>query len=140
MLAVKLEVDTNPPAGAKLTTSLVRRHILLNLQHHDQASLLAGKLHAILQQPYFKGRDLYDLMWYLSDRDWPVPNLDLLNTALKQTDWDGTSLTANNWRKTVREKIESIPWEKALEDACPFLASQEEITLLTKKNLLSLLK
>ncbi len=57
MLAVKLEVDTNPPTGAKLDTSLVRRHVLLNLQHHDQTSLLAGKLHAILQRPYFKGRD-----------------------------------------------------------------------------------
>lgn len=140
MLAVKLEVDTNPPVGARRTTSLVRRHVLLNLQHHDQASLLAGKLHAILQRPYFKGRDLYDLMWYLSDREWPVPNLDLLNNALKQTGWDGASITANNWRKAVREKIESIPWEQALSDVRPFLASQDEITLLTKENLLNLLK
>jgi len=85
ILAVKIEVDTNPPAGARLATSLVRRHVLLNLQHHDQSSLLAGKLHAILQRPYFKGHDLYDMMWYLSDMEWPVPNLDLLNNALKQT-------------------------------------------------------
>jgi hypothetical protein len=48
VLAVKIEIDTNPPAGALLETSLVRRHVLLNLQHHKRASLLAGKLHAIL--------------------------------------------------------------------------------------------
>jgi hypothetical protein len=53
MLAVKIEVDTNPPAGAGLATTVVRRHVLLQLQHHDRASLLAGKLHAILQRPYY---------------------------------------------------------------------------------------
>ena len=29
-LAVSLEVDTNPPAGAGLTTTVVRRHVILN--------------------------------------------------------------------------------------------------------------
>jgi predicted nucleotidyltransferase component of viral defense system len=70
-LSIKLEVDTRPPAGAGLTTSVIRRYLPLRLQHHDKASLLAGKLHAILQWPYTKGRDLYDLFWYLSDPDWP---------------------------------------------------------------------
>jgi predicted nucleotidyltransferase component of viral defense system len=140
VLAVKIEVDTNPPAGATLTTSLVRRHVLLNLQHHDRASLLAGKLHAVLQRPHLKGRDLYDLVWYLSDREWPAPNLELLNNALKQTDWPGATLTAENWRETVRSRIESISWEQALDDVQPFLASQQEIKLLTKNNLLGLLK
>lgn len=52
-------------AGAGLATTLVRRHVLLHLHHpglrdhHDQASLLGGKLHAILQRSYLKGRDLY---------------------------------------------------------------------------------
>ncbi len=138
-LAVKLEVDTNPPAGARLTTSLVRRHVLLNLQHHDPSSLLAGKLHAILQRPYLKGRDLYDLIWYLSDREWAPPNLDLLNNALKQTNWTGEFITPANWRKIARAKIETISWEQALNDVRPFLASQQEISLLTKDNLLGLL-
>ncbi len=93
-LAVKLEVDTNPPAGAGLTTTVVRRHVLLQLQHHDRASLLAGKLHAILQRPYVKGRDVYDLLWYLSDPTWPPPNLVMLNNALQQTGWQNTHTQA----------------------------------------------
>jgi hypothetical protein len=139
VLAVKLEVDTNPPNGAGATTSLVRRHVLLNLHHHDRASLLAGKLHAILQRPHLKGRDLYDLMWYLSDRTWPAPNLILLNNALSQTGWMNPILTENNWRGIVREKIEAIFWAQALEDVRPFLASQRDIDLLTKENLTQLL-
>lgn len=140
VLAVKLEVDINPPAGAKLTTSLVRRHVLLNLQHHDQASLLAGKLHAVLQRPYLKGRDLYDLIWYLSDKSWSPPNLTLLNNALAQTGWTDSSITNENWRATIYSRIESASFEQTLEDVRPFLAVQNESDLLTKENLMRLLK
>src|SRR4030067_3635034 len=98
-----MEGDTHPPAGAVLMTTLVRRYVTLQLQHHDKASWLAGKLHAILQRPYLKGRDLYDLAWYLSDPEWPEPNLELLNNALRQTGRQGRSLTEKNWSKAVRE-------------------------------------
>lgn len=138
-LAVKLEVDTRPPAGATLETSLVRRHVLLNIQHHDRASLLAGKLHAILQRPYMKGRDLYDLIWYLSDRNWPAPNLMLLNHALAQTDWSGPNLTLENWHEVVRMRIEAVPFEQASMDVRPFLVSDEDIKLVSRENLLRLL-
>ena len=140
VLAVKIEIDTNPPVGASLGTSLVRRHVMLNLQHHDQASLLAGKLHAILQRPFLKGRDLYDLIWYLSDRDWPAPNLVLLNNALNQTAWMGPIVNAENWREIVCAKIKAISFEQALDDVQPFLGSNEDIRLLTKENLMHLLK
>ena len=43
---------SRPPMGAVLETTVVRRHALLRIQHHDRASLLARKLHAILQRPY----------------------------------------------------------------------------------------
>ena len=140
VLAVKIEVDTNPPEGAALTTSLVRRHVMLNLQHHDRASLLAGKLHAVLQRPHLKGRDMYDLLWYLSDREWPAPNLGLLNNALKQTNWTGSNVTAENWRAIVRAQIESSSWDQVLDDVRPFLAAPQESQLLTKENLLRLLE
>lgn len=139
VLAVKIEVDTNPPAGAGLATSLVRRHVLLNLHHHDQASLLSGKLHAILQRPYLKGRDLYDLTWYLSDKSWPAPNLVLLNNALAQTNWNGPALTVDNWREMVSARLESIAWEQALDDVRPFLAAAADLALLTRENVLRLL-
>jgi len=140
VLAVKVEVDTRPPAGAGLETTLVRRHVLLHLQHHDQASLLAGKLHAVLQRPYLKGRDLYDLVWYLSSPDWPSPNLTLLNNALAQTGWVGPQLTPHNWRAWLRAHLQDISWAQALADVGPFLQSMEESVLLTKENLERLLE
>jgi hypothetical protein len=138
-LAVKLEVDANPPAGAGLATTVVRRHVILQLQHHDRASLLAGKLHAILQRPYLKGRDLYDLLWYLSDPDWPAPNLTLLNNALQQTGWSGKLLAPETWREAVRERLHAASWDQAVADVQPFLASSADAALLTPENLRRLL-
>lgn len=138
-LAVKIEVDTRPPEGAVLETTLVRRHEILQLQHHDRASLLAGKLHAILQRDYTKGRDLYDLLWYLSDPAWPSPNLRMLNNALQQTDWDGPTLNEENWRLVVARRIQTLPWGSALDDVLPFLEPGFDIRLLNKKNLLRVL-
>ncbi len=138
-LAIKLEVDTNPPAGAGLTTTVVRRHVVLQLQHHDRASLLAGKLHAILQRPYLKGRDLYDLLWYLSDPDWPAPNLTMLNSALEQTGWSGAPLTETTWREAVRARLQQADWTRAAADVRPFLEPGADAALLTPEVLLGLL-
>lgn len=121
VLAIKLEVDTHPPGGAGLDATVIRRHVVLHLQHHDRASLLAGKLHAILQRPYFKGRDLYDLIWYLSDPSWPEPNLILLNNALAQTDWGDDLLTRETWRDAVRQRLDRVNWQAAVDDVHPFL-------------------
>jgi predicted nucleotidyltransferase component of viral defense system len=139
VIAIKLEIDTNPPPGANLTTTLVRRHVTLNLHHHDRASLLAGKLHAILQRSYVKGRDLYDLFWYLSDPQWPHPNLVWLNNALQQSNWTGEPLTDLTWQQAIIDRINTMDWERVISDVEPFLERGFEIQLLTRENLLGLL-
>jgi hypothetical protein len=135
VLAVKLEVDTNPPAGAGLETTVVRRYVVLQLQHHDRASMLSGKLHAVLQRSYAKGRDIYDLLWYLSDPAWPPPNLVLLNNALAQTGWQGGAFTAANWRVRVGERLRPLDWSNILADVRPFVEPGFDLSLLTMENL-----
>lgn len=138
-LSVKIKVDTQPPAGAVLETTLVRRYVLLQLQHHDRASLLAGKLHAVLQRPYAKGRDIYDLIWYLSDPGWPEPNLALLNNALAQTGWEGAEITASNWREMLRRRLAVFQWPRIRQDVQPFLETSADAALLTAESLNELL-
>lgn len=140
VLRIRLEVDTRPPPGAMLETTIVRRHVLLNLQHHDRASLLAGKLHAILQRSWAKGRDLFDLFWYLSDPRWPGPNLELLNNALRQTQWEGRDLNENGWRPAVRERVLALDWAAAEQDVAPFLEPGPGTSLFQRENLLGLLE
>ncbi len=138
-MSIRIEVDTKPPAGAHLATSIVRRHALLNVQHHDRASLLAGKLHAILQRAWAKGRDLFDLFWYLSDARWPGPNLLLLNNALRQTGWEGPSLDESTWRSVIRDRVASVDWKTAERDVAPFLEPDPAVRLFGKQRLLELL-
>ena len=135
VLSIKLEVDTNPPAGAGLSTTVIRRYVPLQLQHHDPASLLAGKLHAVLQRSYTKGRDIYDLLWYLSDPAWPVPNLTLLNNALIQSGWPGQKVDETNWRTIISRRLNELTWDRVVTDIRPFLETQGEADLLTLDNL-----
>lgn len=139
VLTVKIEVDTNPPAGAGLATTLIRRFVTLQLHHHDRATLLAGKLHALLQRPYVKGRDIYDLFWYLSDPDWPPPNLMMLNNALRQTGWSEPALTGDSWRDILLARLQPLPWQQVRADAEPFLETPADLILLTPENLHRLL-
>ncbi len=134
VLAVKVEVDTNPPRGAGLATTVVRRFVVLQLHHHDKASLLSGKLHAILQRSFTKGRDLYDLLWYLSDPAWPEPNLILLNNALAQTNWNGGLVTEENWRSRVWQKLKTLNWSGIVEDVRPFVEPGFDLNLLAPAN------
>lgn len=139
-ISIKVEIDTNPPAGAKLETSIVRRHRLLHILHYDKASLFAGKLHALLTRSYTKGRDVYDLLWYLSDRKWPEPNLIFLNNALRQTNWDGEAIGKETWRQQLRERVISLDWPAVLADVRPFIERPNELAMLTKESLLNLLQ
>ena len=137
VLGVKIDMDTNPPAGAVTETRLVRRHVSLRIHHHDPASLLAGKLHAVLARRWTKGRDIYDLAWYLSDPTWPPPNLDLLNSALLQSDPPVTPLTSGTWRGVVADRVAALPWDVVAADVRPFLASGEKMA--TQEEVLRLL-
>jgi len=138
-LSIKFEIDTNPPLGADTTTTIVRRFVTVNVTHYDKSSLLAGKLHAVLSRDYTKGRDLYDLIWYLSDRTWPAPNLFLLNTALEQSGWEGGKINKENLKEILSRRMEELQWEKVKDDLFPFLERQQELELVTKENCLKLI-
>ena len=135
VLAIKLEVDTNPPSNAGLDTTLIQHHVAVHLQHHDKASLLAGKLHAILQREYVKGRDWYDLYWYLSQPQWASPNVAMLDNALIQSDWEKGEVTANNWRGYVLERLEQLNWAQVTADVQRFLMKQEELIAFKKETI-----
>jgi hypothetical protein len=118
-LAVKLEVDTRPPAGATIETTLVQRFFPVALRHHDLASMFAGKLHCVLARPWSKGRDWFDLVWYLTEKRGLEPNLGLLRNALRQTGHG--HVRVSRWRQAVRARMASLDWDAVLDDARPFL-------------------
>ena len=138
-LAIKVEMDTRPPAGARCERHIVTKHVTFLVQHHDLPSLLAGKLHAVLTRPYAKGRDWYDVVWYLSQRPPVFPNVPLLQAALDQTRGPGT-YDAGSWRALVEQRLKALDLKEIRDDVSPFLERPEDAGLLTRENLQGLLR
>ena len=139
-LSVKIEIDTNPPEGALLETALVNRHFPIAFLCHDRPSLFAGKLNAVLCRRYTKGRDFFDLGWYLSR--WPElsPNLLLLQNGLRQMKWQGPRPEESTWRDIIAEAVMKADWRKVVEDARNFLENPADMGIFSKENILLLLK
>lgn len=128
---VKLEVDTRPPAGAGLEVSgLSSFDYQLRLQHHDLPTLFAGKLAAVVARQYTKGRDLYDLLWYLQHPLRLEPNVTMLANALSQNPSRGTELDAVEWPEIVLERLRHVAWGEARADVERFLEHPAEVELL----------
>ena len=138
-LAIKLEIDTRPPAGARCERRVVTRYVTFLLQHYDLPSLLAGKLHAAITRKYTKGRDWYDVLWYLSQRPPVVPNLPLLQNALDQTHGAGR-YHAPAWRDLVRARLATFDMQTVRDDVAPFLERPQDAALLTRDHLEGLLQ
>lgn len=136
-LGIKLEFDGHPPPGATLERHVVSSPRLMALTAHDLPSLMAGKLHAILARPYTKGRDWYDLVWYLGRRT--EPNLVMLDAALAQipSPW---CKSAEDWRAGVSSAAQAANWSEVKRDVGPFLEIAEEIDMLDQDFLADALK
>jgi hypothetical protein len=140
VFSVKIEVDTDPPAGAGVAVTMVRRFATLRLAHHDKPSLLAGKTAALLLREWIKGRDVYDLVWYLSDPTWPEPNEELLGNACRQAHRPDLAAESSAWREALALRVSEAPWDHVLSDAQRFLERPEDAWMLERDAVLSVLQ
>lgn len=125
-ITIKLEIDTNPPAGSHFENTFLTYPYPFSILIQDMPSLFAGKCHALLCRQYEKGRDWFDFLWYLSRRT-PI-NPTLLKQALLQTGpyKEKEFSFSEAWLKEeLSKKIESINWKKAQEDVEQFLKREE---------------
>lgn len=127
-LSIKLEVDVNPPAGWQLSKTIVNKVYMFNITHYELPSLYAGKVHACFYRKFIKGRDFYDLVWYLGKK--VKPNLVLLNNAIKQTHNVDAGITEGNFKSFLLERIEQIDFHKVRKDVERFLEDKNELDLL----------
>ncbi|MBU2541278.1 MAG: nucleotidyl transferase AbiEii/AbiGii toxin family protein [Candidatus Omnitrophica bacterium] len=138
--SVKLEIDTNPPKGAVLKTDIVNKYFPISFLSYDVSSLFAGKFSALLSRKYTKGRDFFDLGWYLSRWRDISPNITLLQNALKQTGWKKEMPSENTWQDFIFEVVKTTDWQKVRQDVENFLENPSDMDIFTKENVLSLIK
>lgn len=80
---------------------------------------------------YTKGRDLYDLLWYLT-RDEPLtPNLELLGNALAQTAPNLAESAVRDWRGELGMRLARVDWADARADVAPFLEHSRDVGALS---------
>jgi len=138
-LSIKFEIDTNPAQGAGLQTQIVNKYFPVSFLTYDLESLFAGKLHAVLSREYAKGRDYFDLGWYLSKWKDLSPNFQLLANALHQTGWKKAVPAKSTWRQAVYKAVHQTDWDTVRKDVENFLENQADLTVFTKENVLGLL-
>ena len=129
---IKFEIDTNPPAAATYETKYALLPIPFAVKMYDEPSLFAGKLHAVLCRAWknrVKGRDFYDLVWYLSRRT--KPNLAHLQKRLEQSGrWNPAEMLTTDALKTLLcDRFAQIDFEAAKKDVMPFIQDSRKLDL-----------
>ena len=127
---IKLEIDTNPPAGSLFETRYIDFPLTAAITTQTLESGFATKSHALLCREYTKGRDWYDFLWYVSRK--VVPDLALLGNALNQQGpWarQGVKVTPEWYQATMKNRIETIDWDKARTDVMRFVVAREQESL-----------
>ena len=119
VMSIKLEIDQQPPKGYEIERTILSTPVMVVIQHHAKSSLYAGKCHAILARRYTKGRDFYDLIWYLGQR--LTPNLTLLNAALAQTSTAKGPLDGSSLKDALIYRVTQADMAAVWRDVGPFL-------------------
>lgn len=143
-VSIKIELDMKPPAGARTEPQIVNKYFMSGLTCFDLSTLLAGKINAILTRNYVKGRDYYDLFWYLTTFQELEPNLDFLRNALTQFNVDRETVDkwVSDWRGRIIEILDStaFDWDKIDREVGLLIENRESLELFSKDNLLLLLR
>lgn len=130
-LRIKLELDLQPPpfATTEVHTQLLPTPYQVRL--YDLPSLFAGKLHAVLCRGWknrVKGRDFYDLVWYVARG--VRPNINHLAARMRQSShWEDTDMTNDDLIRLLRVRIADIDFKQAAAEVRPFLRDPRELEL-----------
>lgn len=129
-MVIKLEVDSNPPLGAITEIKQLIFPTAFSITAKNIESSFSGKLHALLCRNYVKGRDWYDLIWYVSQKT--NINYELLKNALYQNGpWENKQCDINAiWvADALNQKIDTIDWQRAAQDVIPFIKPFQRMSL-----------
>jgi predicted nucleotidyltransferase component of viral defense system len=137
-LSIKLEIDTNPPKGWHSQLTPVTESFVFAVNTFDLPSLYATKLHACFFRRFTKGRDFYDLIWYLGKKI--EPNYILLNNAIKQTEKKDLKIGPGNFRDFLQDKLGQVDFKVVRRDVERFLEDKSELKLLDRQIILGMIK
>lgn len=127
ILYLKIEPNRVPQASKKIEiTTISKEGLYFFIRRYSLSDLMSGKLNVFLTRAFFKGRnnevdfkgrDVFDLIWYMGQEI--QPNFERLKVLLA-----GTIYQNHSWEKilnTIREKLEKIKREHIIIDIQQFI-------------------
>jgi predicted nucleotidyltransferase component of viral defense system len=134
-IKIKMEVDTHPPGKADTEVKNIFLPIPFSVKTLTPSDLFAGKLHALLCRPWqtrVKGRDWYDLVWYIA-RNIPVNLNHLRDRLIQSSAWNKKDkFTLEDLLKVLNHKINETDFKNAKIDILPFIKDKHAIALWSK--------
>ncbi len=123
-IKIKLEVDTKPPLGFETEVKLLLRPFSFYVRCFTLSDLFAGKMHALLFRKWknnVKGRDWYDMEWYIK-KGTPLNLTHFLIRAKESGDWTNESITENDIRNLLKDRIDTVDFIRVKADISRFIA------------------
>jgi len=134
-IKIKIEVDRNPPLGFQTEEKLLIRPFSFYVRCFKLPSLFAGKLHALLYRKWnnrVKGRDWYDLEWYIK-KGIPLDAAHFLLRAQDTTDWNAEIITNEQILELINQQIESVSFTNVKEDVIRFIKDEKVLSIWSAK-------
>ena len=122
-LKIKIEVDRQPPLNFKTEEKLLLRPFSFYVKCFTKPSLFAGKMHALLFRKWknrVKGRDWYDLEWYIK-KGIPLDVNHFLTRAKDTNDWQEDRISNEQIIELLDTKIKSVSFSSIKEDVVRFI-------------------
>ena len=134
-IKIKLEVDTKPPLGFETEEKLLLRPFSFYVKCFTISNLFAGKMHALLFRKWknnVKGRDWYDMEWYI--KKGVVLNLGhFLLRARDSGDWPKETISEKEFRTLLKERIDTIDFNKVKADISRFIPNPQRLDIWSAK-------
>lgn len=130
-LKIKIEVDRQPALNFKTEEKLVLRPFSFYVKCFTKPSLFAGKMHALLFRKWqnrVKGRDWYDLEWYIK-KGIPLDVNHFLTRAKDTNDWQGDSISNKQIINLLDSKIKSVSFSSIKKDIVRFIQNDDVLNI-----------
>lgn len=134
-IKIKIEIDRIPPTGFTTEEKLLIRPFSFYVKCFNLQSLFAGKLHALLFRKWksrVKGRDWYDLEWYIR-KNVPLNIPHFLQRAKETGDWTEDQISETQILELLHNKIENVSIDNVKEDVIRFIASPQRLDIWSKE-------
>lgn len=130
-IKIKIEIDRVPPLDFETEEKLLVKPFSFYVNCFDLSSLFAGKLHALLFRKWknrVKGRDWYDMEWYIR-KGIALNKKHFLLRAIETKDWKEDQITEEQILDLLKQKIESVSFKAVKEDIRKFIKDDGQLEI-----------